>query len=120
MTETLVATPDPEPHPALVWDDDIPQVQGEEALDVFLARQLLRSRYPDFAGDVEAFILVARFTDEDGARSVAQVSSKHTHYTEDRGLLETALDEYRNLGVMTQLPEGDEEEEGDEDASEAA
>lgn len=101
---TLTPEPDPNDFPPVPSLWDTPVYPDEEPVDEFLVRQLLRARYPDFDAEVECFVLVALWGNEKtGESGVAMVPSRTSRWVTDRGLLETALDEYRNLGAAVQL-----------------
>ena len=114
MPTATAELPEPQepklPAAGIVWDEDVPTSDDEEPLDLFLARHLLRSRYGDFTPLLTGYVLVASYEDEDGAKGVACTASKHTHYVMDRGMLETALYEYRALGAVQQLPDCEEDD----------
>lgn len=114
MSAATAELPEPQepklPAAGIVWDADVPTSDNEEPLDLFLARQLLRSRYGDFTPLITGYVLVASYEDEEGTKGVAATASRHTHYVQDRGLLETALDEYRAIGAAQQLPDHEDED----------
>ena len=82
MSAATAELPEPQepklPAAGIVWDADVPTSDNEEPLDLFLARQLLRSRYGDFLHSSPAMSWWRPMRTKRERKGVAATASRHT------------------------------------------
>jgi len=83
-------------------DEDRTPVTQPDYTDNVLS-MVKESYEADFDGLVTAYTILAAVMDSSGGRDIRIISSPHSSWWEDRGMLEAALDEYRGIGLAMTL-----------------
>ena len=86
-------------------DQEPPNLEYDLSFEDYLALNLIRRSYPRFRGRLTSWVLVAGGAHASGNTQVLINSCKGSPYWEDRGLLETALDEFRQAGACVETTE---------------